>query len=140
MLVPTLLTVILVAAIATATGLFFPMGGVGVAGSGLLLAVGVATIRYLGWRSAGVGWDHVAMTVQTGIIGSKRVRLGRNRIQSLHVRQTPFQRRAGLATIEAWSVSGSSKSRNRVSHVLLADAEAIADWFHCGTEESTRPA
>ncbi len=140
MLVPTVLTVVAVGAIAVAAGTFVPVAGVGLAGTGLVLAGIVAASRYLSWRSAGIGTDFDAMTVQTGIIGSKRVRLGRNRIQSMHLRQTPFQRHAGIATVEAWSVSGSSKSRNRMPHVLLEEADAIVEWFHCGTEESTRPA
>ena len=95
------------------------------------LAVGAATafVRSRQWRAAGVGTDRVALTLQTGIFGVKRVRITRTRIQSLTVRQNPFQRRARLATLRTVSVSGSSPARYGVSHLDEATALRIMAWY-----------
>jgi putative membrane protein len=106
----------------------------------LALSAIVASTRFLNWRSAGIGTDERALAVRSGVIGQKHVRIGRNRIQSLHVRQGPFQRRAGIATLVVLSVAGSSRSAYAVAHLPLADADVIAEWYHRGTEASTRPA
>ena len=140
MFAPTVLTLLLATPALAALAVFYPPGAIAVGLTALLLAAIVATVRWLNWRSAGIGTDDEALTVRKGLIGQNHVRLGRNRIQSLHLRQSPFQRRAGLATLEAWSVAGSSKSVHGVAHLPLADAEAVVEWFHRGTEAGTRSA
>lgn len=91
----------------------------------------VATVvhRSLMWRAAGYGVGSRALTVQSGALGMRRVRLPRTRIQSMSVRQSPFQRRAGLATLTVTSVSGSSASVHRVLHMPLSDASQLAEWY-----------
>ncbi len=137
---PTLLALLIAVPIVASLAVYFWPGAIAAGGTALVVAAIVAATRYLNWRSAGIGADEEALTVRTGLIGQNHVRLGRNRIQSLHVRQNPFQRRAGLATLNAWSVAGSSKSVHGVAHLPLTDAEAIVEWFHEVIEASTRPA
>jgi uncharacterized membrane protein YdbT with pleckstrin-like domain len=57
------------------------------------------------------------------------VRVGRSRIQSLAISQSPFQRRAGLATLRLATVSGSSHAVFRVRHLPVADAALIEQWY-----------
>jgi uncharacterized membrane protein YdbT with pleckstrin-like domain len=96
----------------------------------VLLAAGiVATTRVLAWRAAGFGADKNAIAVTYGVFGRYRVRIERSRIQSLAIRQSPFQRHAGLATLHLATVSGSSESVFRVRHMGLSDAVAIENWY-----------
>lgn len=85
--------------------------------------------RYLRWRAAEYGADSRALAIQNGALGLTRARLPRTRIQSLTIRQNPFQRRAGLATLAATTVIGSSASVHRVRHLSSTDAERIAEWY-----------
>lgn len=98
------------------------------AGGGALLT-GIVIWQALVWRHAGYGTDSEALGIAHGAIGRYRVRLARSRIQSLSIRQNPFQRRAGLATLVATSVSGSSRALHTVRHLEVADAQRIAEWY-----------
>jgi putative membrane protein len=101
----------------------------GVVAIAALITVGLRTLQ---WRRAGIGTDEVAVTLRSGALGVKHVRLTRSRIQSLDVRQNPFQRRAGLASLKTVSVSGSSQASYGVSHVEEAEALRIMRWYEQG--------
>lgn len=94
-----------------------------------LVAGFVATSRVLAWRVAGFGVDAQAIAVSYGMLGRYRARIARSRIQSLSVRQSPFQRRAGLATLHLATVSGPSQTVFRVRHMTVGDAAAIERWY-----------
>ena len=98
----------------------------------VLVAMVTAVFRALEWRRAAIGTDDVAVCLRSGAVGVNRVRLTRSRIQSLAVRQNPFQRRAGLATLRAVSVSGSSAVTYGVSHLDEAEALRIMRWYQEG--------
>lgn len=105
-----------------------------VAGAAALVAagfivVGVVASRVLAWHGEGYGVDERALAFRWGVLGTNRARIARSRIQALHLRQSPFQRRAGLATIVAVSVSGSSGSKYRARNIELRDAEQLISWF-----------
>jgi len=68
------------------------------------------------------------------------VRLPHSRIQSLAIRQTPFQKRAGLATIVVSSVSGSSATHYRVRNIEVSDAARIERWYSPDQSVPPRPA
>lgn len=104
--------------------------------AGLLLGVTGWTVsyRYLRWRATEYGADSRALAVQNGALGITRARLPRTRIQSLTIRQNPFQRRAGLATLAATTVIGSSASVHRIRHLSSTDAERIAEWYSPSTD------
>lgn len=97
----------------------------------LLLVVCGATAasRVLRWRHAGFGADDRALVITSGALGLRRVRLPRSRIQAVSVRQSFFQRRAGLATLTATTVLGSAASDHRVEHIDASDAARIAEWY-----------
>jgi putative membrane protein len=137
---PTLAVFLIVLPIIVMQLFYLPVGAIVVGGIAVPVAAVVAGTRVLNWRAAGVGTDAVAMTVRTGVIGHRWVRIGRSRIQSLHVKQNPFQRRAGLATLTASTISASSEAKRSVSHIPLEDAERIVAWFHEGIGAATRPA
>ncbi len=101
---------------------------------GIVVAVTLVTagMRFLLWRGAGIGTDEVAVSIRSGALGVKRVRLTRSRIQSLDVRQSPFQRHARLATLRSTSVSGSSKAVYGVLHLDEAEAHRIMRWYEDG--------
>lgn len=99
------------------------------AGGGIALLMAVAVWRILMWRHASYGTDRDSLGVGHGVLGRYRVRLHRSRIQSLSVRQNPFQRRAGVATLIAVSVAGTSSEDHVVRHMSSSDAEAIVAWY-----------
>jgi putative membrane protein len=105
------------------------MVGAGAGAAALVLLVSVGIARALAWRGEGYGVDERALAFRWGILGTNRARIARSRIQSLHVRQSPFQRRAGLATVVAVSVSGSSGAKYRARNIPLRDAERLVSWF-----------
>jgi putative membrane protein len=132
-LVPTLLTMATtLAALGPASWFLYRPALPWAIGVVVLLALLTAGIRALQWRRAGVGTDEVAVTLRSGAVGIKRVRLTRSRIQSLDVQQNPFQRRAGLATLRTVSVSGSSQARYGVAHLEEAEALRIMCWYQDG--------
>jgi putative membrane protein len=137
---PTLTVFLIAAPIIVMQLIYLPLGALVIGAIALWIAIIVAGVRVLNWRAAGVGTDAGAITVRSGVIGRKEVRLGLNRIQALHVKQNPFQRRAGLATLTASAISGSSEAKRSVSHMPIDDAERIVAWFHEGIGASTRPA
>lgn len=100
-----------------------------VAATVTVVAAAVVLMRVLVWRAAGFGTDPEAIAIRWGMLGRYRARLGRGRIQSLSVRQNPFQRRAGLATLTVASVSGSAQRTFSVRHIEIADAARIATWY-----------
>jgi len=126
---PTLLTLLLGVLPVWALGWLW-MPGYLAGGTVLVILTGIiAGLRALAWRAAGIGVDDDAMTMQSGIVGRSRMRISRARIQSLSVTQNPFQKRAGLATIVADSVSGSSKARHRIRHIEEKRAHRLMRWY-----------
>jgi len=101
---------------------------VGIVGA---LAVGgiVGATQALAWRNARFGADETALAIKWGVLGRYSVRLSRTRIQSVTIRQSPFQKHAGLATLVVASVSGSSSAHFRVRNLEAGDAGRIAEWY-----------
>lgn len=132
--VPTLLAIAAGTPLVLALGFLWAPGYV--AGSTVLavFATAVAAARAFAWKAAGIGVDERAMTMQSGVLGRNRMRISKDRIQSLSVTQNPFQRRADLATIVADSVSGASKARHRVSHIEAKRALRLMHWYEDGAD------
>ncbi len=84
---------------------------------------------YLAWRAAGVGVDASMLVIRSGVFGRTHTRIPRSRLQSLAVRQNPFQKRRNLATLVATTVSGSSGSKHRTRHVDADDAFRLIEWL-----------
>lgn len=132
-LVPTLLaTIAALAAVGPASWFFYRPALPWAIAVVVLVAPITAGVRALQWRRAGVGTDDVAVTLRSGAVGIKHVRLTRSRIQSLDVRQGPFQRPAKLASLRTVSVSGSSQASYGVSNLDEAEALRIMRWYQDG--------
>jgi putative membrane protein len=123
----------------TTSGLAHAWSGIVLAGVTLVVLVIVALTRYGNWKMAGLGSDADAITIRSGLIGRKLVRLSRSRIQSLTVRQNPFQKRRNLVTLTAVSISGSSGANHSVSHVPADEATRVMAWYEKGLRATTRP-
>lgn len=103
----------------------------------MLVACGVvAGARALAWRAAGWGLDDDALVIRWGVLGIRRARVSRSRIQSLSIRQNPFQHRAAVATLSVASVSGSSRKLFSVRHIDVADASRIEAWYSPGPPDA----
>ncbi len=99
------------------------------AGTMLVVAGAVAGARALSWRAAGWGVDDDALVIRWGALGIRRARVSRSRIQSLSIRQNPFQHHAALATLHVASVSGSSRKLFSVHNIDVSDASRIEAWY-----------
>ncbi len=106
------------------------------AAAALLPSAIVAASRALAWRNAEFGADENALAIRWGVLGRYSVRLPRARMQSLTVRQSPFQKRAKLATIVAASVAGSGAAFYRVRNLDVDDARAIEQWYSPSPDSS----
>ncbi len=84
---------------------------------------------YLAWRAAGVGVDGSMLVIRSGMFGRTHTRIPRSRLQSLAIRQNPFQKRVNLVTLVATTVSGSSGSKHRTRHVDADDAWRLIEWL-----------
>lgn len=128
-IVPTFLVLLAAGAVSATLAFVWPQATyLGLAGGAILSAL-VAGWQMLAWKAAAYGADDAALAIVSGVLGRYRTRIGRSRIQSLTVRQNPFQKRAGLATLVAASVSGSSKSLHLVRHLPLAQADRLITWY-----------
>jgi len=88
---------------------------------------------YLAWRGAGVGADTSMLVIRSGMFGRTHTRIPRSRLQSLAVRQNPFQKRRNLATLVATTVSGSSGSVHRTRHMDADAARQLIEWLAQGS-------
>lgn len=133
LLVPTLLAALIVGVILVTSAWFlYPPALSWTIGVTIVVAAITAAVRARQWRTSGAGTNDVAITLQSGVLGIKRTRLTRSRIQSLTVEQNPFQKRAKLASLKTVSVSGSSKATYGVSHIDEVEALRILDWYAQG--------
>ncbi len=129
LLVPVVSTILISATAVVAAFLIYPPVWPFVFVVGLLAIALVFVTRFLEWQHEAFGADDRVLGIQNGAFGRRRVRVGRNRIQSLTVRQNPFQRRAGIATVDAVGVSGSTAAHYRIRHIEQADAEQLMRWY-----------
>lgn len=126
---PTLATLLVTVAFAALVSLLSQAGsGIAVLVGGQL-AIAVAGWSYAEWAQTSLGTDARSLGFARGVLGRYRVRVPRSRIQSLSIKQNPFQRRAGLATVIVATVSGSSKALYRVRHVAHSEADRIVAWY-----------
>jgi putative membrane protein len=134
--VPTLTSVAVFATAALAVSLVDDILGWWVVAAGCVALALVYVWRMLAWRNAAFGADSASLAIAQGILGRRRTRLGKSRIQALTMRQNPFQRRAGLATVVVAGVSGSSGAHYRISHLDVSDAERLIDWYSSRPDSS----
>ena len=83
-------------------------------------------------------WDYEVSTdglrIQRGVIGERATLLRWRKVQSVSLRQSPFQRRRDLADVTFYTAAGST----RVVFVEGARARRIADWVLYRVEADTK--
>ncbi len=73
-----------------------------------------SAVRWLGYRDAGFGADHAAVTIwYPKGLALYRVYLPRETVDHVRVTQSPWQRRSGSCTVSVWCF-GEKKRRHRV--------------------------
>lgn len=109
------------AVVALALGLLLPPAGwLGLLLVPLAAALGLDRARALGHRLTA---RHVVM--REGSLARRTVALRRDGVLGWTIRQSPFQRRAGVVTVEAVTAAG--RGGYRVLDVAAADGVALAD-------------
>ncbi len=103
---------------------FFPYGLLAFLAVPLSVALGIWQHRTAGW-SAG----RRQLTLRTRAISKQTMYVMRKRIQSAEVRQSWFQSRKKVATIQVTVKSGILGAAVRVEHLEKQDTERIMQWF-----------
>ncbi|MET3576028.1 PH domain-containing protein [Bhargavaea ullalensis] len=99
---------------------------------GLLTLLLVPAAILLGmWQHRSAGWaiSGRQLTVRWRGFALQTVYVFRRRIQSLQVRQTVFQKRKDVATVNASFKSGTGASVAPMRHIDRSDAERIMAWY-----------
>lgn len=95
-----------------------------------LILLAVATFwSLLKYRDAGWGLENQQLSLRYRTINRNTIIMKKNRIQSLKVRESFFQRRMDLTTIETFIKSGIGGSGGRVTDLAKADIEKIYFWY-----------
>ncbi|SIT89597.1 PH domain-containing protein [Edaphobacillus lindanitolerans] len=99
---------------------------------GLLTLLIVPAVILLGmWQHRSGGWaiSGRQLTVRWRGFALQTVYVFRRRIQSMEERQTVFQKRKDVATVNVSFKSGTGASVAPVRHIDRADAERLMDWY-----------
>jgi len=103
---------------------YYPLG---------LISLFVAPIIFLLglWqhRSAAIFLTKNQVSLQYRGISKYTFFIEKKRMQSLEMRQSPFQKRKALATIETTIKSGMLGATAKVEHLEVEDVEAIMSWY-----------
>jgi putative membrane protein len=129
--------------LAAAAVLFFrPWGWLGLA---LLAASSVWA--WFEFKAAGWGMDRGYLTLSYRSIGKNTVTMKKEKVQSMSVNQSRFQRKKQLATIQAVVKSGHNGSGGKVADLECSDMEKIYRWYSheknqglAGMQQSEPPA
>lgn len=92
------------------------------------------TAIILSWRHAGYHYTDEGLVRRSGMIGFRTVALLYRKVQRVTVKQSPLQRRKGLATLRVYMASGSV----RVPYIADATAKQLRDYILYKVESSTK--
>lgn len=110
--------------IAAAIWFFRPWGY-----ASLFLLLVSAFWSYLNYKDAGWSVDGGMLTFRYRNIVKSTIFMQKNKVQSLSVKESYFQRENRLATVEAIVKSGHSGSGGKVIDIEKSDAELIYRWY-----------
>ncbi len=136
---PTVSRLLIAVPVIGVLAVFFPPGAIAVGSAAVVVALVVACMRVLNWRAAGIGTDQSALTVRTR---RHRTQAGAPGSQPHPITaRTADAVPAARGTRDAHSLLGLGfgGGEHSVSHLPLADAERVVEWFREGIE-GTRPA
>ncbi|PLR95576.1 hypothetical protein CVD19_14185 [Bacillus sp. T33-2] len=95
----------------------------------LLLLAAAAFWAYLQYKDAGWSLDGQQLTLRYRTIIKTTVYMRKNKIQSLSIKESHFQRKKRLASVEATVESGLGGSGGKVIDIEKRDATAVYDWY-----------
>lgn len=99
-------------------------------GYALLLLLAVSALwSYLKYRDAGWSLDESMLTFRYRNIVKSTVLMRKNKVQSFSVKQSHFQLKKKLATVEAIVKSGHGGTGGKVVDLEKQDADAIYHWY-----------
>ncbi|WP_313803954.1 PH domain-containing protein [Cytobacillus sp.] len=101
----------------------------------LLIVIPSTLLSYLKFKDAGWKIDGEQLTLRYRAIIKNTIFMKRNRIQSLVMRESYFQNKNKLASIEATVMSGSGGTRGRVIDLEKKDVEGIYEWYSYSKEK-----
>lgn len=105
-------------------------------GYALLLLLAVSALwSYLKYRDAGWSLDEGMLTFRYRNIVKSTVFMRKNKVQSFSVKQSHFQRKKKLATVEAIVKSGHGGTGGKVVDLEKQDADAIYRWYSSNAAE-----
>jgi putative membrane protein len=80
-------------------------------------------------RSAGLSLTRNQLSLRYRSISKYTFFIEKKRMQSLEMRQSPFQKRKALASIETTIKSGMQGATARVEHLQIGDIEEVLTWY-----------
>ena len=95
----------------------------------LLLVTPSLLLSYLKFKDAGWNVDSQQLTLRYRSIIKNTIFMKRNRIQSLVMRESYFQNKNKLASIQATVMSGSGGTGGKVVDLEKNDVEGIYEWY-----------
>lgn len=92
---------------------------------------------YLLWRNQGIGMDNHSLTIRKQIVFEKLATLKLDRVQSVTIKQSLFQRRNRLCTLVVETAGGSvdlpflpqAKAHQLANYLLYRSETAMVDWM-----------
>ncbi len=95
-----------------------------------LILLAAATIwSYLGYKDAGWNIEEMQLSLRYRTMTRNTVFMKKNRVQSMKVRETFFQRRKRLATIDTFIKSGMGIAGGKVTDISQDDVKKIYEWY-----------
>lgn len=113
------------APIVIASLLFFKVWGF----FSLILFAAATLWAFLKYRDAGWNLENLQLSFRYRTLSRNTIYMKKSRIQSLDVRESHFQWRNKLATIEAFVKSGIGSAGGRVNDLAVDDVEEIYSWY-----------
>jgi putative membrane protein len=101
---------------------------------GLLLGALLTFMSWLSYRKLSYGFNQDLILLKGGAFGDKNILTPIYKIQSIERKQSPFQRRKGLASIVLYNASGSET----IPHIPVEEANHIYNNFLMKVELDTR--
>lgn len=105
--------------------LFFKLWGL----LSLLLLAAATLLAYLKYRDAGWHFENRQLSFRYRKINRDTVFILKNRIQSLNVSESYFQRRKELVTVEAFVKTGTGHLGGKITDLGNNEAQKIYGWF-----------
>ncbi|SIB67859.1 Bacterial membrane flanked domain [Mycobacteroides abscessus subsp. abscessus] len=84
---------------------------------------------FLKFRAAGWHISGSQLTLRYRTFSKHTVYMMKNKVQSLSLKESRFQKRKQLATVEATVKSGSGGSGGKAADLDISDAEQIYKWY-----------